>query len=45
MNMCPNPEAVILIGTLVDTDCVEAKDWMGTQAEFTLLAQSWVKNQ
>lgn len=45
MDMCPNPEAVILIGTLVDSGDIEAKDWMGIQTEFTLLVQSWVKDQ
>lgn len=45
MDMCPNPEAIILIGTPVDRGSIEAKDWMGIEIEFTLLAQTWVKKQ
>lgn len=45
MDMCPNPEAVILFGILVDSGGIEAKDSVGIQIEFTLLVQSWVKDQ
>lgn len=41
MNVCPNPKAVILIGTLV----YSGQGLNRIQTEFTFIALSWVKDQ